>query len=62
MLAAVHELHRRAAAVVVDVPDRDGRGAGVFAGELSGVEQFLGPDSLVALYFPVRRGVYGLVL
>ncbi len=52
----------RAVAVVVDVPDRDGRGAGVFAGELSGTEQFLGPDSPIALYFPVWRGVYDLVL
>src|SRR5215204_5647426 len=44
--------------VVVDVPDRDRSHSCVLVGELAGVEQFLGQDALVALYFPVvSRGV-----
>lgn len=42
----------------MDVPDRDWGGAGIFAVEVAGVEQFLGQDSLVALHLSVvARGV-----
>ncbi len=61
MLAAVHQRRCAGVVVVVDVPDSDRGGAGIFAVELAGVEQFLGKDSLVALDLPLWRGVYGLV-
>lgn len=48
-----------AVVVVVDVPDSDRGVAGVFALELSGVQQFFGQDSLVALYLPVVSGRLG---
>ena len=61
MLAASIGSAMRAVVVVVDVPDSDRGGAGIFAVELSGVEQFVRRDPLVALDFSVGRGVYGLV-
>ena len=48
-----------AVVVVVDVPDSDRRVAGVFTLELSGVQQFFGQDSLVALHLPVVSGRVG---
>jgi hypothetical protein len=39
--------------VVVDVPDGNGGGALVLAGELAGVEDLFGQDALVALDLPV---------
>ena len=48
-----------AVVVVVDVPDSDSRVAGVFTLELSGVQQFFGQDSLVALHLPVVSGRVG---
>ena len=47
-----------AVVVVVDVPDRDRGRAVLLAVEISGIEQFLGQDSLVALDLSiVLRGV-----
>jgi hypothetical protein len=48
--------------VVVDVRHCDSGWPGVLAGELVGVEDFLGHDALVASTFPLCRGVYGLGL